>query len=356
MDIINITGVKIDGIVACLPENRLDNREACGEMYGDGIETLIKATGIESRCVADKGTTALDLCVKAAGRLMELTGTAPEEIGGVICVTFTPEYIMPADAPVAQHRLGLPKECIAFDINMACSGYGYGLQAAASLVKATGKKFLLLDGDMQSAYLSGEDKATVPVMADAGTATLLAPSGKADEWKFSFYTDGSGRECLYIPAGGSKKPAAAEDLEPVLYEDGSRRRGVDIYMDGYEVFRFVVLEAAKFIQKFIENTELAPEAVDVFVPHQANIYMIKQLTKKLKIDKAKMWKSGDVFGNPGSASVPLTIAHNAAKWFEENDAGEARALFSGFGGGLSVSVGSISLKRDAKYEIIRITD
>lgn len=350
MDILTVQGVQIAGVVACLPENLIDNREACKELYGAEVETLIKATGIEKRALANKGTTALDLGVAAAKRLLKETGTGSDEIGAIVCVTFTPEYIMPADAPAAQARLGLPNNCVAFDVNMACSGYGYGLYLGAMLCQQLKKKVLVLDGDIQSAFCSQLDKATMPVMADIGTATLLEPCDHVEPWCFSFYTDGSQRNVLYIPSGGSKHSTVADDVELQTYDDGSKRKNTDIYMDGFGIFKFVVTNVGKFIKEFMEQKGLNIDSIDIFVPHQANIYMISQLTKKLKIAADKMWKSGDVYGNPSSGSVPLTIAYNAKQYFEKNRG--TRTLFSGFGGGLSISVGLIDLNEKGYYSII----
>lgn len=350
MDTLSVSGVRIGGIVACLPENLIDNRTACADLFGDGVETLIKATGIEARAIASPGTTALDLCVTAAQRLLSDTGTDPDEVGAVLCVTFTPEYLMPADAPSAQARLGLPTNIVAFDVSMACSGYGYGLYLGGTLARATGKKVLVLDGDVQSAYVSPDDKATVPVMADVGTATLIVPDDAAGTWDFGFYTDGAPREALYLPAGGTRRPMQAGDLEPVTYEDGSRRRDADIFMDGFAIFKFVAQTASKFIKSFMDERGIAPDSLDAFVPHQANMYMIGQLARKLKIDAAITWKSGDVYGNPASASVPLTIAHRAEAGGHLD---APRTLIAGFGGGLSISVGLIELPADASYAVVR---
>jgi len=350
MDVLKVSGVKIRGIVACLPENILDNKAECSELFGEGVNTLIKATGINARCIANIGTSSLDLGVAAAKKLMIETGTSPEEIGAVICVTFTPEYLMPADAPAAQARLGIPNHSMAFDINMACSGYGYGLYVAAALTRALNKKVLLLDGDVQSAYVSRHDKATFPVMADIGTATMIEPDNTSDEWRFSFYTDGSRREALFIPAGGTKRPVQQNDLDYKEYEDGSKRRDIDIYMDGFEVFKFVAQDVSKFIALFMEEIKLSSESINAFVPHQANIYMIEQLAKKLKFKSDIVWKSGNEFGNPASGSVPLTIAKNAAEWFEQGKGGNI--LISGFGGGLSISVANIKLLSNGFYSII----
>lgn len=350
MDILTVKDVRIGGVVACLPQNILDNRQACADLYEEGVDTLIKATGIEGRAVVDEGTTALDLNVRAACELMERTGTVPGEVGAVVCVTFTPEYIMPADAPSAQDRLGLPNEIMAFDVNMACSGYGYGLYLASTLAEQLGKKVLLLDGDAQTAYVSQRDRATMPVMADIGTSTLVEPSAGASEWHFAFYTDGSKREVLYIPAGGSKCATSASDVVPKSYEDGSERADTDIYMDGFGIFKFVAITASKFISKYMDQRGLDADAIDAFVPHQANVYMIGQLAKKLKIPVEKMWVSGDKYGNPASGSVPLTIAANAADWFAAGNAG--KTLFSGFGGGLSISVADVDLPADAHYGLV----
>ena len=348
MEILDITGVRLVGISACIPQNIVNNRDACKDLF-DKVDTLIKATGINARCIADPGTTALDLGACAAQDLLRKTKTIADEIGAVICVTFTPEYLMPADAPSAQQRLGIPKYSLAFDINMACSGYGYGLYVAAMISKALSKKVLLLNGDIQSAYVSKKDKATFPVMADIGTATLIEPIENDQVWEFCFYTNGSGRNALYIPAGGSKHPIQEKDLQYNIYEDGSKRRNTDIYMDGFEIFRFVAKEVSRFLTEFMEACDISANSLDAFVPHQANIYMIEQLAKKLKIPRERVWKSGDVYGNPSSASIPLTIALCAEEWFKSNRGG--RIMMSGFGGGLSISACCLELPADAVYSI-----
>lgn len=351
MDVLEVSGVRIAGVSACLPENRIDNRDACASLFGDSIDTVIKATGIRTRYVADPGTSSLDLGILAAQELLSKTGTDPGQIGAVVCVTFTPEHLMPADSTKAQARLGLPNECVAFDVNMACSGYGYGLYLGATLSRALGKRVLVLDSDVQTAYVSTQDKATAPILSDAGTATLLEPSSDETVWKFAFYTDGSGYGALYIPAGGTKHPINPGDLVYAEREDGSYRRDSDIYMDGFAIFRFVAQEASKFIAGFMEQCELRPGELDVFVPHQANMYMIDRLAKKLGFPADRVWRSGDDFGNPASASIPLTIAANGKRWFSGHDA--ARVLLSGFGGGLSVSVACVDLPRDGYYSVIQ---
>ena len=352
MEVFKIKGVRIGGIAACTAENKINNEESLRELYGDEAKLIMESTGIMARYVANHGTASSDLCIACAEELLKGTNTAPEEIGAVIFVTFTPDRLMPFNAAIVQDKLGLSKEIPAFDISLACSGYAYGLYVASSFAKSCGKKVLLLDGDIQSAYMSQYDKSTVPVMADAGSATLVSPDGSDTEWKFAFYTDGSGRTSLMIPAGGSAQPVKAEDLDYRICEDGGKRRAIDIYMDGFAIFRFVASDISKWLKKFLDENGESAETIDSFVPHQANMYMIKKLAKKLKFDwDNATWKSGDAVGNSGSATVPVTIAFDHDKKLKAGK--ENRLLISGYGGGLSASAGIITLDSKAYYKFFK---
>lgn len=324
MKTLTLDGVEIRSVYSCLPLRSEDNLARCSEIYGSEAKglSIVKATGIKARRVVDEGTTSLDLCVSAAERLIKDTGVSTDEIGAVIDVTFTPARTMPCNACQAQARLGLPKNIIAFDINLACSGWAYGLYTAGMFAKACGKKVLLLDGDTQTTHMDKSDIATVPVMSDAGTATLVEPTVESGTpWQFAFLTDGGKGDTLTLPFGGT------------------------IAMDGLGIFKFVTMDVLYFIRDFMAQIGATPETLDAFVPHQANVFMIQQIAKKLKFTSEQLWLSGDVFGNSSSATVPTTIAYCAKP-------GEARKiLVSGFGGGLSASVGVIELGADCKYKV-----
>ncbi len=351
MQVLTVKGVHIDGVAACVPENRVENETALRELYGEEAKGIMEGTGIRVRYLAQPGTSSSDLCLACAEDLLANTGTSAEEIGAVVFVTFTPDRLMPFNAALIQDRLGLSREIPAFDVSLACSGYAYGMYIASTFVKATGKKVLLLDGDIQSAYMSKYDKSTVPVMADAGSATLLSPDQRENEWKFTFYTDGAGRYSLMIPAGGSANPACADDLNYTVHEDGGKRRNTDIYMDGFAIFRFVASDISKWLTKFLEETSESVDTIDSFVPHQANMYMIRKLAKKLKFDWDRTWQSGDAVGNSASATVPVTIAYDVKNKLKKG--GENRVLISGFGGGLSASAGIITLDPEAYYHFFQ---
>ena len=323
MQILTVDGVKIEGVYSCLPARSEDNLTRCTEIYGTEKKaiSIVKATGIKSRRVVEAGTSSLDLCVQAAKALMADAQVAPEEIGAVIAVTFTPERAMPCNACQAQRRLGLTRDIAAFDINLACSGWAYGLYVASLFTKAIGKRVLLLDGDTQTTHMDPTDVATVPVMADAGTATLVAPdTARCGDWKFAFLTDGEKGDALTLPFGGK------------------------IAMDGLGIFKFVTMDVLYLIRDFMSECGETPESLDAFVPHQANIFMIQQIAKKLKLGE-KIKISGDVLGNSSSATVPTTIAHAGAK---------GRLLVSGFGGGLSASVGIIDISQDCALKVVEL--
>ena len=303
--------MRIEAIAACLPANAVPNDAK-----------VAAATGIAARRIAPKGTTVVDLCVAAAERALADAGARPADFGAVLCVSFTQRDRMPAAAVQAQARLGLPADVIAFDVSLACSGYAYGLYVASLLARETGKKVLLLDGDVQSAVTRKDDESTVPVLADAGTATLVsADSGNADEWRFAFMSDGAGGEALRLPVGGT------------------------VAMDGFAVFAFVAAKVASFIREFLSTSGMTQESFDGFVPHQANVYMARQLAKSLKFPLEKLCISGDEVGNSASATVPVTIAWTNAS---------GRLLVSGFGGGLSASVASIVVPRGAFRKVVEL--
>lgn len=296
----SIGGVAIEGLAAYVPPRSVANDE-----------NVAKATGIAFRRVAEDGETALDLSLRAAERLLAETGADRGDFGAVVSVSFTQHDRMPCGACQAQSRLGLPKGVIAFDVMQACAGYGYGLYLSALLAKQTGGKVLLLDGDRQSEFLDGADAATSPLLGDAGTATVVAPADGAAEWKFAFASDGEKGGALRLENGGT------------------------IRMDGFGVFRFVATDVVAYLKSFLSSA--APDGDFLFAPHQANVYMVRQLAKSVGIPDGKLLVSADRFGNLSSASIPVTIAAHA-----EAARGE-KILLAGFGGGLSVALGLVDV-------------
>ena len=319
MELRKIEGTRIAGICACVPKNAVPNEAKVAE-----------ATGIRTRRIAAEGTSVVDLCVKAAERVLADTGAKPEDFGAVLCVSFTQRDRMPAAAVQAQARLGLPRGIIAFDVSLACSGWGYGLYLAGLLARETGKKVLLLDGDVQSAFTDG-DVATEPLLADGGTATVVERReegrGKGEEgWMFGFVADGEKGETLKLSEG-----------EPIK-------------MDGFGVFKFVATDVVAYIKEFLVGLETSKRpnvqtSKLFFVPHQPNAYMVRQLAKSVGIEEARTAISCEELGNLSSASVPVTIAWKGVR---------GPVLFAGFGGGLSVALGAIALDDACKLSVLEV--
>ena len=306
----DIPGVGIEGLAAYVPPRSITNDE-----------NVAKATGIVTRRVAEEGETALDLCVRAAETLLADTGASRDDFGAVVSVSFTQHDRMPCSACQAQARLGLPKGIVAFDVMQACAGYGYGLYLSALLARQTGRKVLLLDGDRQSEFLDSSDAATSPLLGDAGTATIVAPAEGATAWKFAFASDGEKGDALRLENGGT------------------------IRMDGFGVFRFVATDVVAYLKSFLSSAAL--DGGDFpFVPHQANVYMVRQLAKAVGISEDRLLVSADRFGNLSSASIPVTLAAHA-----EAVRGK-RVLLAGFGGGLSVALGMVGIGQTAKMIVV----
>lgn len=300
---VELSGFEISALCACLPRQSVANEAK-----------VAQTTGIAARRIAAPGTTVVDLCLRAAEKALSDARARPEEFGAVVFVSFTQPCRMPSAAAQAQARLGLPKDVIAFDVSLACSGWGYGLYLAGLLARQTGKKALLLDGDVQSAFLDPKDANTVSLLSDGGTATVVEPG--EGRWDFSFATDGEKGAALKLEEGGT------------------------LAMDGFGVFRFVATDVVQYIKSFLSQTSNVERQTSnfAFVPHQPNVYMVRQLAKALGIDESRTSLSCDRFGNLSSASIPVTIAANGVR---------GEVLFAGFGGGLSVSVGRIDISSDA---------
>lgn len=350
MNIYKILGVKIDAIYGCLPTNIIDNREAGQSLFGDSIDNLIKATGIEKRRICSNGVTSYDLCLKAASELIKDLEIEKDEIGGIINVTFTPDNLMPNNATHAQSDLKLSNSIAAFDINLACSGYVYGLWVASMMANSLNKKILLLDGDKQSFLTSPYDKSTSLLFGDAGSATLVSPDENFDnEFIFSFYTDGSRRDSLIIKDGAARNEFNEESLLYKTDSEGNQSRDIDIKMNGMDIFKFVVQDGKKNLIEYLNELGESAEDYDYLILHQANVYMIKQLCKKIGFTLDKLPITADKYGNSSSATIPITISSELK---EPSKSKNLRLLISGFGGGLSLGIGSININTNTKLRVL----
>ncbi|MDF2523159.1 MAG: hypothetical protein K0R31_800 [Clostridiales bacterium] len=246
----------------------------------------------------------------------------PSSIDALILITQTPDYAVPASACILQHRLGLSEDCIAFDVNLGCSAYVYGIWLAATMISNQDlKRVILLVGDTSNYGINPNDSATAMIFGDGGTATALEKT-EGKSIKYFLKTKGSGYKNIIVPAGHarsrSKITAEASDYE--------------LSMNGSEVFSFTITDVPRSIKSFMSQYNIDTNDVDMYVFHQANLFILKHLAKKLNIPMEKIAVSIDRYGNTSGESIPLTLVDALG---EEDSNETIKLLLCGFGIGLS---------------------
>lgn len=324
-----VNGVNIVGISAVVPPDVYSNLEF-DLLLDMEKKMLIKTIGVETRHVANNGITTSDLAVDAANKLFEKSGWERESVDVLVFVTQSRDYYLPSVGPIAQDRLQLSKGCMAFDVGLGCSGYVYGLNILASILKANNaKRGILLAGDISTISCSYNDRSAYPLFGDAATATFVELDEKeGSKIYFDLNTDGAGEDAIKIKAGGVRNRPSIEAFEEKKREDGNIRSDYNLALNGVDIFNFSIGVVPKSLMSFFEKYELNVDDVDSFFMHQANLLMNETIRKKMKIDKSKVPYSIQKYGNTSSASIPLTMAL-------EDAIIKKNVLLSGFGVGLS---------------------
>lgn len=325
MIINNFKGIKITGIAGAVSNNWTSLESMITEENRDTIEKFSAMTGVYGRYEAGMYQTTADFCYAATKYLMAGKDVEPDSIQALIFVTQTPDYRIPATACVLHHRLGLAKDCLAFDVNLGCSGYTYGINIVASLMSSSNiNRALLLVGDTSARERSRvrktkETNAARMLFGDAGTATLLEKSDTAGKIEVVSRTDGSGFKAIISPYGGFRNPDMV---------GGSIMNDVD-------VFNFTIAEVPKMIKEYLTYSGTSPDNYDGLFLHQANLYILKQIAKRTKFPMEKVPISIDTFSNTSSASIPITLVKHYGENTEERN---LDTLLCGFGVGLSWSL------------------
>lgn len=331
MSVFSIPNIKLSGLSACVPEHTEDNKNF-SLISEEDRETFIHTVGIRFRRVAAEAVTASDLCFTAAEKLLNDLNWNREEIKILVFVTQTPDYLIPNTSSLLQEKLKLTKNCLAFDVNLGCSGYVYGLSIVSSLLQnMPGGKALLLVGDISTRTISMKDKSTAPLFSDAGTATALEFSTK-NQIHFNLQTDGKEFDDIIISDGGYRNPVSKNSFTETEYEKGIVRNNLQMKLDGAKIFNFALREIAPNINTLLTEKQIEKSTIDYFIFHQANKLMIESVRKKLKVEPEKVPYSLYNFGNTSSATVPLTML---VKLREQLVSQKLNLLLSGFGVGLS---------------------
>lgn len=333
MSYLKFKGVGITAMSAAVPKRVIKNLEYTDVFTPEEAAAIVEKTGIEERRFADENTCSSDLCFAAAEKLISDNQINKEEIDLLIFISQTPDYRMPATSVILQHRLGLPNNTIAFDINLGCSAFLYGLSVVFPMMQKSGlKKALLLDGETRSKVYSPRDRRSAFIFGDAGVAALIECDDKFGESTFSLNSDGSRADLIMIPAGGYRNMSSAETvIEKEVDEFGNMRSDEQGYMRGGDVFNFVIREIPRDIKKTLAFAEKTVDDFDYVVFHQANNFINSYIAKKMKLDTTKIPSTIAKYGNTSSVSVPLTMVSELQGKLD----GKKQLLMSAFGVGMT---------------------
>ena len=319
-------GVRICGIGAVVPKTVRDV---------ESDEGPNKMTGVKTVRVAAEGQTAVDLAEEAGRRVLKRLGVEPSDVDGLVFVSQTPDYQLPASACVLQYRLGLPKQALAFDVGLGCSAYPYALAVANGLiVSGVARRILVLVGDVLTPLAHADDPGVSGLFGDAATATLLEWSDERNDLlAFDLGSDGAGESLLIVPVGQARYPTEEDFCQssPQALRDASPHPR-HLNMAGAEIFSFTLREVPGVVTRVLERAERTKDEVDYFLFHQANQFILNHLIRKMKLPKEKCPVSIAEFGNTSGTSPALTACH---RLFEINAERELSALVVGFGVGFS---------------------
>lgn len=329
----NFRGVGIKAMAAAVPHTIIDNYKYTQYFPEDQVKEVVDKIGIYQRRFADDKTCSSDLCFAAAEKLIADNNIDRSEIDLLVFISQTPDYRMPATSVLLQDRLKLPNSTIAFDINLGCSAFIYGLSVVYSMMQNRGlRKALLLDGETRSKVYSPKDRRSAFLFGDGGVAALIERDERFGESYFSLNSDGSRGDLIKIDGGGYRNPSSIETLkERVVDEYGNIRSDEQGYMNGGDVFNFVIREIPKDIKRLLSDTGTDVQTLDYYIFHQANNFINSYLAKKLKLDTSRIPSTIDKYGNTSSVSVPLTIVDRLKGSLN----GEKRLLMSAFGVGMT---------------------
>ena len=332
----SINGVKISRLAVAVPDNWKSIEELTGGVPQRELDKFKKKTGITGWYEMLYDQTASDLCVEAANRIIQDKDI--EDIGILIYISQTPDYIRPSTAFQIGSRLGLKKSSICFDVNLGCVGFVDGLNVAMSILSSSDQKnALLLCGQSASKIPNNERafKHNSWIFGNAGAACLLEKTEYSCETVFFSSTDTEGYKLIMTPEG-------------IRHHSNANFDNLIGIMDELSVFEFSINEVPAQIKEYMEFAGTTPEDYDSLVLHQANLYIMKS---GFTMDKCLV--SLDTIGNTASVSIPSAIVK---KYGEEHRDEFIKLLICGYGNGLSWSTSSVKINIDDIYPIIKTSE
>jgi 3-oxoacyl-[acyl-carrier-protein] synthase-3 len=308
----------IKAISYITPSKTFTNDDLVKEFPEWSVDKVASKVGISNRFIARDDESTSELSVLASEKLFTEHNINRDIIDFVILCTQSPDYSLPTTACIIQDRLGLKTSCGAFDFNLGCSGYTYGLAIAKGLIESKiAHNILFITAETYSKYLAKDDKSNRTIFGDAASATLISNRGYASIEDFVLGTDGSGAENLIVRNSGSKKDLKQNDK---------------LYMNGAEIYNFTLRSVPKLVENISVKNKILDSEIDLFILHQANMFMLNHLRRKMKIDQEKFYTFMDKVGNTVSSTIPIAL-YNAIN--EKRIKNKDNVLIAGFGVGYS---------------------
>lgn len=352
MSFFEFHNIKISAMAAAVPTGIVKSDSYKGLFGEESVDKFIAMTGVKEHRKTLEYQTASDLGYVAADKILRERNVARREIGALIFGTHSLDYRRPATACVLHKRLGLSKECAAYDISLGCSAFIYCVETAMAMMSCSDiTKALVIVGETMTKMVHPEDKSSVMLFGDGGAAVLLEKTAEDCVINGLLRSDGNGYKAIIVPAGGFRNMNATE--ETMLWGDGNKRTLYHANMNGTDVFSFTISDVPRAVKDFWKRTNTTAEDYDCYAMHQANQYIHKQLSKKLKVPMEKMPLCLERYGNTSAPAIPLTLCDAYGKEKTENT---IKVLMCGFGVGLSWGVLTASVNTADIYPIIETDD
>lgn len=330
-----LQNAKIKGVSVVVGENEflIDNYPFLYNNSDKHLARLKNRTGVNKHYYTNATTTAMNLGKQATLNLLHKLNIDKSTIDAIVCVCQTNDYLKPANASVLHSELELSVDCLTVDINAACVGYITGLHQAFMLVNSGYKRVLLVAGDTFCKTINEKDKINAILFGDGVSATIVEYDESASKSYFSFKSNGSGFDKLFIKAGGMRCPISADTSLEKENEDGSFRSDDELYMNGFEVFNFTLETQPSMVEEVLALAGKTKDEIDYFVLHQANKYIIDTIADSANLPKEKVPTDAfSEYGNLTSASIPSALCYQL-----KNDLTNSKKqmLLQGFGLGLA---------------------
>ncbi|HXE30934.1 MAG TPA: beta-ketoacyl-ACP synthase III [Terriglobales bacterium] len=291
---------KITAVGTYVPPRLLTNADL-EKLVETSHDWIVTRTGISERHRVEPGMATSDMAVEAARECLAHRGLEPKDVEAILVATVTPDMLFPSTACLVQHKLGAP-QCWGFDVLAACSGFLYALATGASLIAAgTHQRVLVIGADTMTSIIDYTDRATCVLFGDGAGAVLLEPAAPGEDAGLIDYhhqIEGMGGGSLYMPAGGSHRPASHETVD---------KREHFVHQEGQAVFKYAVLKMYEICRTVLERNGVTAADLDCFIPHQANLRIIQSTGERLGLDPKRVIVNIGKYGNTTAATIPLAM-------------------------------------------------